>query len=277
MSTAGKKVWITGAGSGIGKALALEYGRMGYHVALSGRREHKLLEVSQELEQLGAQALTICCDVSQEDEVAEAIATITQEWGELDVVIANAGFALAGRMEQLSSEDWHRQLGVNLIGLTQTVRYALPLLQKTKGRIALISSAMAYVRTTKTGAYAASKAAVTAIGETYSLELLGTGVSCTTIHPGFVESDIRRVNNKGHFDPSTKERREGMATKLSWPAKRSAIVMRKAIDRRRRIFNFTMHAKVVIFLARHFPNLSFWLMSRGEGKRERVIQLNKPK
>ncbi|MBM76253.1 MAG: short-chain dehydrogenase [Proteobacteria bacterium] len=261
------KVWITGAGSGIGKALALEYAQFGYDVALSGRRLERLQEVAEELKELGAEGLILQCDVSIEDQIAQSIQKIEEHWGELDIVIANAGFALGGRIEQLDTKDWNRQLGVNVIGLAQTVRYALPLLQKNKGRIALISSAMAYVRVQKSGAYAASKAAVTAIGETLCYELLGTGVSCTTIHPGFVDSEISMVSTQGHFDAQAKDRRSDIVKKLSWTGADAARKMRKVIHSRKQSYTLTGHAKLVVFLACYAPKISFFFRSRSKKKR----------
>ena len=266
------KIWITGAGSGIGKALALEYGNHGYDVALTGRRLSRLEEVAQELNNIGSQALVLQCDVSVEAQVKKAIEEIVQSWGQLDIVIANAGFALGGRIERLSSEDWSRQLNVNVIGLAQTVRYALPLLQQNKGRIALISSAMAYARVSKSGAYAASKAAVTAIGETLCYELIGTDISCTTIHPGFVDSEISMVSTQGHFDDQAKDRRSDFVKKLSWTGEDAARFIRKVVHSRKRSYTLTGHAKLVVLMARFLPNISFFIRT-WKAKKRRVISI----
>ena len=164
---------------------------------------------------LGGTCLSVVCDVVDVDSIQKALEEIDREWGRIDIVVANAGFSMSARIETLTFEDWRRQLDVNVIGLAQTARYALPYLEKTKGRVVLISSVMASMRYEKSGAYSASKAAVTAIGETLSLELLGNPVTSTVIHPGYVESEIGQVQTDGKFDPNAKDRRP---SKMLWPA-----------------------------------------------------------
>ncbi|MGB8223659.1 MAG: SDR family NAD(P)-dependent oxidoreductase, partial [Polyangiales bacterium] len=113
-------VWITGGGSGIGRALALAFADEGASVAVSGRREERLHEVVQELEAKGAKGLAVRCDVTDEASVADAVQKIVRAWGGLDVAVANAGFVVAGRIEKLSAADWRRQLDVNVIGAAMT-------------------------------------------------------------------------------------------------------------------------------------------------------------
>ena len=126
-----KVVWITGGGSGIGRALALAFAREGAAVAVSGRREERLQEVVQELESQGAKGLAVRCDVADEASVAEAVRKVVRGLGGLDVAVANAGFSVAGRIEKLSAADWRRQLDVNVIGAAMTARYAIPHLRSS--------------------------------------------------------------------------------------------------------------------------------------------------
>ncbi|MGB5284439.1 MAG: SDR family oxidoreductase [Polyangiales bacterium] len=121
-----KVVWITGGGSGIGRALALAFANEGAAVAVSGRREERLHEVVQELKSRGAKGLAVRCDVADEASVAEAVQKVVRTLGGLDVAVANAGFSIAGRIEKLSAADWRRQLDVNVIGAAMTARYAIP-------------------------------------------------------------------------------------------------------------------------------------------------------
>ena len=272
MSNPQKVVWITGGGTGIGKAVAIAYAQQGCAVAISGRRIERLTETVDAINAAGGQGYAVQCDVSIESENQKAVEQIVAQWGRLDIAIANAGFGVRGRIENLRSEDWLKQLNVNLIGATQTLRYALPELQKTGGRAALISSVMAYIRAEKHGAYSASKAAVTAIGETLSLELIGTGVSCTTIHPGYVESEIGQVSNDGQFSEELEDHRP---QKLMWTAEDAARVMIDAIDARKRLFTFTWHGWFAQFMARHCPNLVYWAISRSARGRQRQIDIEK--
>lgn len=247
-----KVVWITGASSGLGWALALELARQGADLAVSARRSDRLEALVREIEGLGRSALALPCDVCEESSVREAVEKVAAYFGRLDVAVANAGFGVTGTIERLDAAAWRRQLDTNVIGLALTARYALPHLRSSRGRMVLIGSVAALLPGPGTGAYAASKAAVRSIGETLSVECTGTDVSVTTIHPGFVESEIARVDNQGRFDAARKDTRPA---RLMWSADRAARVMARAIARREREFVFTGHGKVGAFLGRHFPGL----------------------
>jgi NAD(P)-dependent dehydrogenase (short-subunit alcohol dehydrogenase family) len=247
-----KVVWITGGGSGIGRAMAVEFAREGAAVAVSGRREERLADAVGSIEAAGGVGLPVRCDVTDEASVAEATQTIVRELGGIDVAVANAGFAVAGRIEKLSAADWRRQLDTNVIGAAMVARYAIPHLRERKGRIALVGSIASMVAVPGIGAYTASKYAVRAIGLTLSAELHGSGVSCTTLHPGYVESEINQVDNQGRFNPDREDRRP---KRLMWPADRAARVMVDAIAKRKREYTFTGHGKVGAFAGRHLPGL----------------------
>lgn len=252
-------VWITGGGSGIGRALAFAFADEGAAVAVSGRREERLQEVVRELEARGCKALAVRCDVTDEASVADAAQKIVRALGGLDVAVANAGFSVAGRIEKLSAADWRRQLDVNVIGVAMTARYAIPHLRERNGRLVLIGSVASMMPTPGVGAYAASKHAVRAIGQTLAIELHGSGVTCTTIHPGYVESEIAQVDNQGRFDASRKDNRP---KNLMWPADRAARAMLDAIAKRKREHVFTGHGKVGAFAGRHMPGLVHFGLTR---------------
>jgi NAD(P)-dependent dehydrogenase (short-subunit alcohol dehydrogenase family) len=243
---------ITGGGSGIGRALALTLGRQGASVAVSGRRPDRLSQVVAELEDAGATGLSVPCDVTQPGEVQRAVAAVVEAFGGLDVAVANAGFGVMGRIEDLSLEAWRRQLETNVFGLIATVGAALPELRQRRGRLVLMGSVAAYVTAPGIGAYCASKYAVRAIGETLAMELAGTGVSCTTVHPGFVESEIGQVDNRGVFDP---RRTDPRPHRLLWKADDAARVIADAVYRRKRQYVFTAHGKLISFIGRHAPGL----------------------
>lgn len=248
----GKVVWITGGGSGIGKAMALEFAREGAAVAVSGRRQHKLDETVATIESAGGVAIGVVCDVTDDDAVEETADAVAERLGGIDVAVANAGFGVSGRFEEISAEEWRRQLDVNVVGLTSTIRRALPHLRKAKGRAVLIGSVSAFIASPRNSPYQASKAAVRAIGQVLAVELKGSGVTCTTIHPGFVESDIARVDNEGEYREEWEDRRP---QQLMWSAEKAAETIVDAVYRRKREFVFTGHGKVAAFLGRHAPGL----------------------
>ena len=109
------------------------------------------------------------------------------------------------------------------------------------------------------GAYGASKTAVQSIGQTLQVELMGTGVSCTTMHPGFVVSEIARIDNDGVWHP---ERPDPRPSNLMWPTDKAAKVMVKAILKRKRNYIFTGHGKAFVWLQRWFPGVMRRIISK---------------
>jgi NAD(P)-dependent dehydrogenase (short-subunit alcohol dehydrogenase family) len=259
MSFSNQVIWITGASSGIGRQLALAFAQDGAWVAVSARRTDLLEELVNEISLAGGKASAFYCDVTCEESIEECVAAIEQLWGRVDVAIANAGFGVVGAVEKLAMEDWTRQFSANVTGLALTAKHAIPHLRKTNGRLVLVGSVSAFIPNPGAGAYGASKAAVHSIGETLQVELAGTGISCTTIHPGFVDSNIARVDNKGHFHPDRKDNRPA---RLRWPTERAARVMLKAIQKRKKVLVFTMHGKIGVFMGKYFPGITRKFMEK---------------
>jgi short-subunit dehydrogenase len=253
-------VWITGASSGIGKAMAFEWARLGYKVVLSARRKELLEEIALEIKNSGGETLVVPVDIMEEKSIENAVQSIIATWGRLDIAVANAGFGVFGSIDKLTAKDWNRQLQGNVTGLALTVKYTLPHLKQNQGRIGLVGSVGAYLPNPYVGAYGASKAAVHSIGLTLQVELKGTGVSCTTIHPGFVVSEIARVDNEGVWHP---DRPDPRPSNLMWPTDKAAKVMVKAIMKRRRNYVFTTHGRVFVWLQRWFPGLVRTIVSKG--------------
>lgn len=249
----GQVAWITGGGSGIGRALAEQLAEAGAVVVVSGRRRARLDEVVTAIEAAGGRAEARVCDVTDEPAVQAAVEGIVADHGGLDVVIANAGYSVGGRMTKLTVAELRRQMDVNVLGLYATVHHALPHVIARKGRIALMGSVAHVLPAPGTGAYGASKAAVHALGTTLSSELAGTGASCTTIHPGFVESEIGQVDNAGVFHADKKDMRPA---KVMWTAPDAARVMLRGIHRRRTEVVVTGHGQLAVALGRHTP----WLI-----------------
>jgi len=253
-------VWITGASSGIGKAMAFEWARLGFKVVLSARRKELLEEIALEIRNSDGEALVVPVDIMEEKSIEDAVQRIITTWGRLDIAVANAGFGVFGSIDKLTAKDWNRQLQGNVTGLALTVKYTLPHLKQNQGRIGLVGSVGAYLPNPNVGAYGASKAAVNSIGLTLQVELMGTGVSCTTIHPGFVESEIARIDNEGVWHP---ERPDPRPSNLMWPTDKAAKVMVKAIMNRRRNYIFTTHGRVFVWLQRWFPSMIRTIVSKG--------------
>ena len=252
-----KVVWITGGGSGLGKAYAIEFARAGANVVISGRRENQLNETVHEIEKESSQGLAIQCDVSREVEIIETVSKIVKTFGRLDVAIANAAIPITGKIEDLKYEDWKRVFEINVIGLAMTAKYALPELRKTQGRLVLVGSGGAMIASPTFCAYTASKYAVRAIGQTLSMDLYKSGVSCTNIHPGYMNTEFAQIDNTGKVS-SEKQKWDNPFT---WTAEKSAKVSIGAIYKRKREYVISGSVKTFAWLGRHSPGVVHYLFT----------------
>lgn len=248
---------ITGASSGIGAALARTYAARDYRLALLARRMERLEEVKSTCQALkpGTDVLLLPADVTNPESLAQAFSRIRSHFGRMDVVIANAGFGVRGRIDRLSVDDFRRQFETNVFGVLNTVLPVLGDIKSSQGRLAIVGSVNSFVANEGAGAYAMSKHAVRALSEVLHIELSDFGASCTLIAPGFVESEIQQVDNHGAL------KLHKHAPPPSWlvmKADTAARVMARAIACRRREIIVTGHGKVFVFLARHFSGFLGW-------------------
>jgi short-subunit dehydrogenase len=245
---------ITGASSGIGAALARELARQGADLVLLARRSDRLATVAAGVEREGRRALAVVADVTVDGDVERAVAATLATFGRLDVVIANAGFGVVGLVERLALDDYRRQFETNVFGVLRTVQAALPALKASRGRLAIVGSVAGYVATPGASPYAMSKFAVRGLAAALGYELAPAGVSVTLVVPGYVEAEIRRVDNTGVFRA---EAREPVPARLIMSAPRAARQIVRAIARRRREVVITGHGKLGVFVQRHAP----WLVA----------------
>ena len=173
-------VWITGASSGIGSALATEFVKEGASVALSARRETRLKSLAQGL---GNRAHVFTLDVQDKAAVDQRAHDIANKLGKIDAVVANAGYSVVGSLESLSEEIWRRQFDTNVFGVVWTLQAAIPYLRQTQGRIGIMSSVVGKIALANNAAYSASKFALTAIANALYQELYSSGISVTNICP----------------------------------------------------------------------------------------------
>jgi len=252
-----QSVFITGASSGIGAALAVEFARQGADLTLCARRAEKLDEVKEKVESLGRRAIAVVCDVTKPETLEAAAERAAAEFGGIDVAVANAGYGVSGRMEDLTMDLYRRQFETNFFGLLETIYATLPYLIERRGRLALVSSVAGRAGNSGGSAYAASKFAVAGLAESIYYELADHGVSVTLIQPGFVESDIRRIDNRGRLH---KHAKDPVPAWLVMPADKAARSIVRYIYKRRFEAVITGHGKAIISVSRHFPRLTRFAM-----------------
>ncbi len=197
---AGKVALVTGASSGIGRAVALGYAAEGASVALVARRARLLQEVVREAERRGGRGLAVPCDVSDEPQVAAAAAAALQTFGRIDILFNNAGvLQQAAALHKTPVEEWDRVLAVNLRGAFLVLRAVVPHMVRQKyGRIINVSSY--FQQEPQYGAYSVTKAGINSLTGTMAAELAGTGVLVNAIDPGWVRSGM---SPGGGTDPET--------------------------------------------------------------------------
>jgi NAD(P)-dependent dehydrogenase (short-subunit alcohol dehydrogenase family) len=188
-----KVAFISGGGSGIGEAAATLLARRGVNVALTGRTPDELVQVAEVIKRAGGSAITVACDVSDEESVRSAIATTVQEWGRLDVVVANAGVngTWAG-IEDLSVDDFRTTLDINLVGTFTTIKYAVPHLRRQGGSVIITSSVNGTRMFSNSGAsaYSSSKAGQVALAKMLAVELGPDNIRVNVICPGAINTEI---------------------------------------------------------------------------------------
>jgi short-subunit dehydrogenase len=253
-------VLITGASSGIGAALAREFARGGWSVALVARRLEKLEVLAAGLRAAGGKASVHRGDVTVEGSLADVVQELASQGISPRIVIANAGFGVVGKAQDLTVEDYRRQFETNVFGVLRTLHETLPALIKSRGRFVIMGSVAGHLSGPGSSAYTMSKFAVRALAEALHGDLRHAGVSCTLISPGFVDSDIRRVDNQGGLHTQAKD---PVPAWLRMRADKAARVMVRGILRGRREVFVTFHARVLVFFARHFPRFTRWLLLRG--------------
>jgi len=248
----GKAVLITGASSGIGEELAWQLGQAGAQLTLTARRKELLEKLAQRIVAAGKTApFVVQCDVTQDGSLQNAFEESVGHWGKLDVAIANAGFGVVGALKKLSVEDYRRQFETNVFGVLRTIYAALPEIEKSKGNIAIIGSVSGWAATPGASPYNMSKFAVRALANAITPELALCGVKVTLISPGFVASDIRRVDNQGQFHEQAKE---PIPSWLIMPTEKAARQILSAVAKGKREAIITGHGKALVFLERFLPS-----------------------
>jgi short-subunit dehydrogenase len=194
MDWSSQVVLITGASSGIGRGLAFELARRGARVGLLARRRELLEEIAGEITEAGGRAVALSADVTQPDEVRAAAAELRRLFGPINLLIANAGISINTFVPNLCEKQIAELMNVNVIGVVNSVSAVLgEMVEQGSGHLVVNSSLAAYRGLPKSAAYCASKAAISSFFEALRIDLKGTGVDVTIIHPGFVKTNMIRT------------------------------------------------------------------------------------
>jgi len=246
-----KVVVITGASSGIGRALAIEFASKGARLALGARRTELLEELRTEL--MGTELLLVKTDVSQEDDCRNLIEETIQHYGKMDVLINNAGISMRAIFEEVDLKVIRQLMDVNFYGTVYCSKYALPYLLKSQGSLVGVISIAGYVGLPGRTGYSASKFAIRGFLDTVRIENLKKGLHVLVAAPGFTASEVRKsaLTNDGSEQGESPRNESKMMT-----AEECARQIVRAVEKRKRelILTFT-EGKLTVFLGKFFPAL----------------------
>ena len=250
-----KVVLVTGASSGIGRGLATELARRGAAVGLLARRADALQEIVEEIVTAGGQAIPLPADVTDEQAVRRAVNELKTRLGPIEVLFANAGVGITAHAMNLNAEAVAKLFDVNVIGVVNSVAAVIgDMIQRGRGQLVAISSLAAYRGLPKSAAYCSSKAAVSAFFESLRLDLHGSGVEVTIIHPGFIKTPLTA----------------GRQAQLPWLMEVSEAVNKilKATEARKKSYAFPWQLATIVRAGMFMPNFMYDWISRRNSFRE---------
>lgn len=199
-----RRALITGASSGIGKVTALAFAKAGIDIALVGRSQNNLECVSKAAHEFGVEAKAFCVDLAEVTEVKAKIQAIAHEFGDINILINNAGIGYTGNLSDTPLEDWQQVINVNLTSVFQCMMGILPgMRQQRQGTIINIASIAAKQAFAGWGAYCVSKAGLLSLSQTLAQEERANGIRVMAICPGSVNTEIwDSPTVKANFDRS---------------------------------------------------------------------------
>jgi len=246
-----KVVIITGASSGIGRALAKEFAAKGAKLSLGARRTEMLEELKSELQD--TEILISNTDVSKEADCKALIEKTIQHYGRIDVMINNAGISMRSLFEEVELDVIRQLMDVNFYGTVYCSKYALPYLLKTKGSLVGVISIAGFVGLPGRTGYSASKFAIRGFLDTVRIENMKKGLHVLVAAPGFTASEVRKValTSDGTQQGETPRKEDKMMS-----AEECARHIVKAIEKRKRELILTfVEGKLTVFLGKFFPSL----------------------
>jgi short-subunit dehydrogenase len=259
-----KKVLVTGAASGIGRAISLRLAREGAHLFLVDINVTGLADVSAEARSMGVEVVTRTCDVSDLREVTATVDDVRRRWNGIDVLVNNAGITYYGKTERMSAEHWEKLMRVNLLSHVQFTRELLPmLLARREAHVLNVCSILGLIGMPKVTAYCTSKFAMVGFSESLRNEFGKQGLGVTALCPGFVSTNLFASADVADPEDQPKTPPRSICT----TPERVANAAVKAIYRNRRLVVMEPFARLLYAGKRFAPWLMDFLFHLGRRKR----------
>ena len=248
-----KVVIITGASSGIGRALAFECAARGARVTLAARSLDKLNEVAQELAAAKHEVLIVRADVSLEEDCKAIIRKTVERFGRIDILINNAGISMRASFTDVSLDVIRSLIDVNFWGTVYCTKYAIPYLLESKGSVTGVSSIAGFVGLPGRTGYSASKFALKGFLDTIRTEYLKKDIHVLLACPGFTASNIRNTALGADGTQQGESPRDEGAMMTSEEVARRIV---NAIEKRKRTLILTAQGKLTVLLSKLLPSLT---------------------
>jgi short-subunit dehydrogenase len=251
---------VTGAASGIGRALAGALARRGAHLALVDVDEVGLAELAGEVRALGRRASMHVVDVASRPRMAALPDEVLHEHGRVSLLVNNAGVSVGGSFEEQSFEDLDWIVGINFWGVVHGCKFFLPHLRREpEAHIVNLSSMFGIVGVPGQSSYCATKFAVRGLSEALWVELRDTGVGVTTVHPGGIRTNV--VRSARAMDPETRSRTIELFERFGMPPEAAAERIVRAVERNQMRVLICREAYAADWLRRLAPTASQWLLA----------------
>jgi short-subunit dehydrogenase len=263
----GKKALVSGAASGIGRAIALRLAKEGAHLFLVDIDQPGMAETAAEARRAGVEVITRRCDMSQPQDVSSTVAEVLSRWNGVDILVNNAGITYYGKTERMAAEHWDKLLRINLLSHVQFTRELLhSLLAREEAHILNVCSVLGLVGMPKVAAYCTSKFGMVGFSESLRNEFSRQGLGVTALCPGFVRTNLF---TSAPLEQDVEEHKSPPRLVTTTP-ERVANAAVKAIYRNRRLVVMEPMARAMYFVKRFAP----WLMDAvfHLGRRKRIAR-----
>ena len=249
---------VTGASSGIGRALALELARDGYDVGLTARRVDRLDSLAAAIRVVGARAECVAADAARRDETHETVRTLAERLGPVDLLVANAGVAHGTDALEPAADALEAEFRVNVFGAFYAIEAVIPSMRERRaGHVVAISSLAGYRGLPGAAGYCATKAALTRLVEGMRPDWALAGIRATIVHPGYVRSEMTDRNR--------------FRMPFLMETDRAARLIARAIRRRKKVYEFPWRMSILMrHLVRHLPDRLLVSRVRADKQRARL-------
>jgi short-subunit dehydrogenase len=247
----GKTVIITGASSGIGKALAYEFAAKGSKIVMGARNATNLKEIAEDIKKLGGEVAYLKTDVTVEDDCKNLIDSAIRNFGQIDILINNAGISMRALFNDADISVIKRLMDVNFWGTVFCTKYAIPYLLQSKGSVVAVSSVAGIKGLPGRTGYSASKFAIHGFMESLRIENLKTGLHVLMAYPGFTASNIR---NSALVASGKEQGKSPLNEDKIMSAEEVAMHVYKAVKNRKTSLVLTTEGKLTVLLNKFFSS-----------------------